>query len=124
MAREYALTVDVPDFDETAAYNHDRPISGLVRTQLHHLHIAEQHLPVAQRTNVNINNLHTEREAGEYIAKVTALLHQHGSAKKTRAAGKKKTKTAKKSAARSGKKSAKAASKKTSKKKPAARKRR
>ena len=123
MAREYALTVDVPDFDEAAAYNHDRPISGLIRTQLHHLHIAEQHLPAAQRTNVNINNLHTEREAGEYIARITALLHKFGESAKPKNSGKKRTKSVKKSAGDAGKK-AKSAGKKTSKNKPAAGKRR
>lgn len=124
MAKEYALTVDVPEFDEAAAYNHDRPISGLIRTQLHHLHIAEQHLPPEQRTNVNINHLHTERRACEYIAKVTALLHQRGGPAKTGAAGKKKPRAAIKSAAKTGRKSPKPAGKKISKKKPAAKKRR
>jgi hypothetical protein len=75
MAREYAMTIEVPEFDEEAAYNHHRPISGLIRTQLLHLHTAEQHLPPKDRSNININDLHTEHQASEYIQKVTAKLH-------------------------------------------------
>lgn len=79
MARQFALTVDVKKFDEKEAYNHDRPISGLIRTQLLHLHMAENlWLPKKERTGININELHTERKASEYIAKVTALLRRHG----------------------------------------------
>ena len=75
MAKEYAMTIEVPEFDETAAYNHHRPISGLIRTQLLHLHAAEQHLPAKERSNININDLLTEHQASEYIQKVTAKLH-------------------------------------------------
>jgi hypothetical protein len=79
MARQFALTVDVPKFDEKEAYNHDRPISSLIRTQLLHLQVAENlWLPQKERTGININDLHTERKASEYIAKVTALLRRHG----------------------------------------------
>jgi hypothetical protein len=128
MAKEYALTVEVPEFDEVAAYNHDRPISGLIRTQLHHLHIAEQHLLPKQRTNVNINDLLTERQASDYIARVTALLHQSGEPEKPKATYRKKPKAkksnaVKKNAGKTGRKT-KSASTKTSKHKPAARKRR
>lgn len=79
MAQQFALTVDVKEFDEKEAYNHDRPISGLLRTQLLHLHVAENlWLPKKERTGININDLHTERKASEYIAKVTPLLRRHG----------------------------------------------
>jgi hypothetical protein len=79
MARQFALTVDVKKFDEKEAYNHDRQISSLIRTQLLHLHVAENlWLPKKERTGININDLHTERKASEYIAKVTALLRRHG----------------------------------------------
>src|SRR5579862_4690129 len=91
---EFAKTVDVPEV-EAGAYNHDRPISSLIRTQLLHLHTAENlHLPPAMRTNTNINNLHTEREASEYIAKVTASLQQHGKAEAAKARRKAKRRTA------------------------------
>ncbi len=91
---KFEKTVDVPEFDEAAAYNHDRPISSLIRTQLLHLHTAENlHLPREKRTNVNINNLQTERDASEYIAKITALLHQHGKAQAAKARRKAARKT-------------------------------
>lgn len=89
MATKFEKTVDLPKFDEAAAYNHDRPISSLIRTQLLHLHTAENlQLPPEVRTNININNLHTEREASEYIARVTAALHEHGKKRAKSAAAK------------------------------------
>lgn len=111
MARQFAKTVNVLKFDENQAYDHDRPISSLIRTQLLHLHQAEYiRVPEKERTNININDLHTEREASEYIAKVTRLLHKHGktAGKKSKPARKKAS--AKKPAGRS--KKAKPAAKK------------
>lgn len=106
MARNYAFTIEVPEFDENAAYNHDRPISTLIRTQLLHLHTAENLLlPKEERTNTNINSLNTERQASEYIAKVTALLRRHG--KRTAAEASKAKSTA-------GRKAAEVPHKKTS----------
>jgi hypothetical protein len=87
MAIEDAPKVDIIEFDEKDAYNPDRPISSLIRTQLLHLHYAEHlRIPPEERTNININTLHTEGQASEYIQKVTALLHKHGrkAAKKTK----------------------------------------
>lgn len=92
MAIKDAPIVDTIDFDEKAAYNPDRPISSLIRTQLLHLHHAEYlAIPEKERTNININTLHTERQASEYIQKVTALLHKHGrkAAKKSKPVKKK-----------------------------------
>src|SRR6202789_3367620 len=81
MALKDAPTVEVLKFDEKEAYNHDRPISSLIRTQLLHLHHAENLVvPSETRTNININNLLTERQASENIQKVTPLLHQYGKA--------------------------------------------
>lgn len=106
MAIEEAPTVDVLKFDEAEAYNHDRKISSLIRTQLLHLHHAEfAVVPAKARTNKNINNLHTEREASEYIQKVTRLLHKYGKTKSDK--GKRKgKKQAKKTGGRSRKKAA------------------
>jgi hypothetical protein len=79
MAIEDAPVVRLIAFDEAEAYNPDRPISSLIRTQLLHLHLAENlALPAALRTNININRLLTERQASEYIHQVTTLLHQQG----------------------------------------------
>jgi hypothetical protein len=122
MAKEYAFTVKLSTFNEKAAYNHDRPISGLIRTQLHHLHAVEQHLPPKERTNININDLHTERQASDYIQKVTALLHGSGQSAKRRTAGKGKAR--KKAAKKSGKKPGKSSGKKAAKTKKPTNKRR
>ena len=96
------MTIDVPDFDENAAYDHDRPISGLIRTQLLHLHQAENlTLPTARRTGININDLHTELEASQYIRKATALLQRHGKAQSANVAmARRKAKKAKSTAAK------------------------
>ena len=121
MAIKDAPTVNILAFDEEEAYDHDRPISSLVRTQLHHLHLAENMVvPPPARTNVNINDLHTERQASEYIQKMTSLLHKYG---KTEARGKPKPR--KSSAKKSGKKTAgKKAATKSKKTKSAVKKRR
>src|SRR5262249_44717371 len=100
MAIKDAPVVDIIEFDENEAYNHDRPISSLFRTQLVHLHHAEHIVvPAKERTNININTLLTELQASDYIQRVTALLHKHGktakkSRKKKKAAGKAKNKKA------------------------------
>src|SRR5256885_1562394 len=111
MAKEYAMTIEVPEFDQKAAYNHHRPISGLIRTQLLHLHAAEQHLPAQDRSNININDLHTEHQASEYIQKVTAKLHARTEPRQPKAAIKPKRK---KAVQQSNKKSRKTVSKKAS----------
>ena len=106
MALEDAPMVEVLKFDEEEAYNHDRPISSLIRTQLLHMHLAENLgvVPPKARTNININHLLTERQASEYIQKVTALLHRYGKAS-SRSKPKKKTKSPAKTTGRtSGKK--------------------
>ena len=114
MAQQFAKTVNVLKFDENEAYDHDRPISSLIRTQLLHLHQAEHiQVPEKERTNININDLHTEREASEYIAKVTRLLHKHGKAAGKKSKPARKKPTAKKPAGIS-KKAKPAAKKRTS----------
>src|ERR1051326_7376019 len=100
-----APTVDIIEFDEKEAYDHDRPISSLIRTQLLHLHHAE-HLviPPKERTNININTLHTERQASEYIQLVTALLHKHGRKARKKSKPARKKASAKKTDGKSRKK--------------------
>ena len=118
MAQKFAKTVNVLKFDENAAYDHDRSISSLVRTQLLHLHQAEYiRVPEKARTNININDLHTEWQASQYIAKVTRLLHKHGKAADKNS---KSRKSARKKAA--GKEMAGKSAKKSAAKKPKSRK--
>lgn len=123
MALKDAPRVDVLKFDEEEAYNHDRPISSLVRTQLLHLHTAENlWLPPEDRTNININDLHTEKQASDYIQKVTALLHSHGRRQQGQPAPRGKRRKARK-AAKPRKKATSASRKKASKPRSTARKR-
>lgn len=104
MAIEDAPVVKVLGFDEAEAYNPERPISGLIRNQLLHLHHAENlAVPAQFRTNININELLTERQASDYIHKVTQLLHRYGKSdsarkptKKRQTPGKVTTKSTKK----------------------------
>jgi len=95
MALKDAPVVNMLSFDEKEAYNHDRPISSLIRTQLLHLHTAENlWLPPEQRTNININDLHTEKTASEYIQKVTKLLHRYGERRQQQVPSRAKSKKA------------------------------
>jgi hypothetical protein len=117
MSIKDAPTVDTIDFDEEEAYNPDRPISSLIRTQLVHLHHAEHlGIPAQERTNININTLHTERQASEYIQRVTALLHKHGAkpGKKSKAKKPGRKKASGKKAAASRKKAGSGQRKRTS----------
>lgn len=75
MKKKYARLVDVPEIEKDA-YDHDRFISGLVMHQLIHLSTAEQCLPEKHRTGINISTLHSEREAADYIGRVTRKLHE------------------------------------------------
>jgi hypothetical protein len=105
MALKDAPRVEVLKFDEEEAYNHDRPISSLIRTQLLHMHLAENLVvPPKARTNININHLLTERQASEYIQKVTALLHRYGKASSRSKPKKKRTNPVKTTGRTSGKK--------------------
>lgn len=60
------------------SFNPDRPISDLLRSQLRHLHEVEKRLPHLHRTGRNVEEIKTEKEASDYIAKVTARLHVRG----------------------------------------------
>jgi hypothetical protein len=112
MALKDAPVVEILSFDEEEAYNPERCISSLIRTQLLHLHQAEYIVvPPEFQTNVNINSIHTEREAGEHIEKLTGLLHRFGEASQSRSKAKKRSATKKKSTKSATKKKARAGKK-------------
>jgi hypothetical protein len=54
----------------------NRPVNALLRAQMEHLQDAELKLPVRQQTNIYINAIQTEGEAGEYIRRVTEAIRQ------------------------------------------------
>jgi hypothetical protein len=63
------------------AFNLERPVSSLLKTQIVHLQEAEFRLPVKDQTNIYINRIKTEGEAADYIRKVTEQLHPEAASK-------------------------------------------
>jgi hypothetical protein len=62
-----------------SAMNKNRPISGLIGSQLQHMQHAESaRLPKNKRLGIDIKDIHTEAEAASYIAAITKLLHPQG----------------------------------------------
>jgi hypothetical protein len=59
-----------------SAMDPNRPVNNLLRAQMEHMQDAELKLPVRQQTNIYINAIKTEGEAGEYIRRVTEAIHQ------------------------------------------------
>jgi hypothetical protein len=69
------VTVIVVPKPPKGAFNADRPVSALLKSQILHLQEAEFRLPARQQTNIYVNKIKTEGEAANYISKVTAKLH-------------------------------------------------
>jgi len=59
-----------------AAFNPNRPVSSLLKTQVLHLREVEKLFPSAYRPEIYINTIKTEGEAAEYIRSVTQALHR------------------------------------------------
>ena len=59
-----------------SAMDPDRPISSLLKTQIEHLREAEEKLPSRYRTEIYVNAIKTEGEAGAYIRDVTQAIHK------------------------------------------------
>jgi hypothetical protein len=78
------VTVPVPP---QGSMNKNRPVSGLLKAQILHLHEAERRLPLRHHTEIYINAIQTEGEAAEYIRAVTEAIHDaHAAAVARRAA--------------------------------------
>lgn len=56
------------------AFNQDRPISDLIRSQVEHLKHVEERLTAEQRRTIPTGEIKTEAEAARYIAAMTAVL--------------------------------------------------
>ena len=54
----------------------DRSVNTLLQAQIHHLQQAERRLPLRYRSEIFAHAIKTEREAAEYIRKVTEKIHQ------------------------------------------------
>src|SRR5882672_12361844 len=58
-----------------SSMNRDRPVSGLLKSQILHLQEAEFRLPAKYQTNIYIHSIRTEGDAGDYIREVTQAIH-------------------------------------------------
>jgi hypothetical protein len=58
-----------------SAYNPDRPISSLLKTQIEHLHEAGRKLPPKYHGEIYVSAIKTESEAARYIREVTEAIH-------------------------------------------------
>ena len=59
-----------------SAFNKDRPAGCLLQAQVRHFHHAESaRLPKEKRDGRRPEEIRTEAEAADYIAKITKLLH-------------------------------------------------
>jgi|SRR5271166_5122700 len=74
-----------------SAYDPDRPMSSLLKSQIDHLREAESKLPLRYRSEVYIKAIKTEGEAARYIRDVTEAIHEaHADADRARRAPKRK----------------------------------
>lgn len=95
--KKYAFVIEVDEVDAGEAYDHHRPISGLLLRQVRDLHIAEQHLPVKERTGINIAELHTELDASNFVRRVTERLIAKNRKPKAKVSSRKSKASAKRS---------------------------
>jgi hypothetical protein len=58
-----------------SAYDPDRPVSSLLKSQVEHLREAESQLPLRYRSDVYVKAIKTEGEAARYIRDVTKAIH-------------------------------------------------
>jgi hypothetical protein len=74
-----------------SAYDPDRPMSSLLKSQIEHLREAEGKLPLKYRSQWYIKAVRTEGEAAKYIRDVTEAIHEaHENAERERRAPKRK----------------------------------
>ena len=59
-----------------SAYNPNRPLSSLLKTQMLHLREAEKLFPPEHHSDIYINAIKTEAEAAKYISRVTSTIRQ------------------------------------------------
>jgi hypothetical protein len=73
------------------AYNPNRPVSSLLKSQIDHLKEAENKLPLSYRSEIYIKAIKTEGEAARYIRDVTEAIHlAHEDAERARHAPRRK----------------------------------
>jgi hypothetical protein len=73
------------------AFDPDRPMGSLLKSQIDHLREAESKLPLRYRSEVYVKAVRTEGEAAQYIREVTEAIHEaHEEAQRRRRAPKRK----------------------------------
>jgi hypothetical protein len=69
-----------------SAFDPNRPVSALLKSQMEHLRHAASNLPLRYRSEIYVNAIKTEGEAARYIREVTEAIHSaHGDAAVARA---------------------------------------
>jgi hypothetical protein len=58
-----------------SAYDPNRPVSGLLKMQMEHFHLAERKLPARYQSGIYVNAVKTEGEAANYIRAATEAIH-------------------------------------------------
>ena len=85
--------IHVPRVDAKSAMDKSRPVNTLLKVQIERLHEAEAKLPLAMKTDIYVNAIKTEGEAGDYIRRVTEAIqgaHKAAEARRTRPVVKRK----------------------------------
>ncbi len=59
-----------------SAWDPNRPVSSLLKSQMEHLYEAEKKLPHKYKSQIYINAIKTEGAAAAYIQKVTEAIHR------------------------------------------------
>ncbi len=59
-----------------SAFNPNRPVNTLLKTQMDFLHKAERRLPPRYHSEIYVNAIKTEGEASKYIREVTEAIHR------------------------------------------------
>lgn len=74
-----------------SAYDPNRPVSSLLKSQIDHLKEAENKLPLSYRSELYIKAIKTEGEAARYVRDVTEAIHlAHEDAERARRAPRRK----------------------------------
>src|SRR5258708_28474004 len=76
--------IHVPRPNPKRVMDRNRPVNSLLKVQMQHLHDAELKLPIGFQTDIYINAIKTEGEAGEYIRRVTEAIHEAHEAAETK----------------------------------------
>jgi hypothetical protein len=78
-----AMDPNTVRIDEIPAGAPERPMHDMLRDNIRGMKQAEEQLPPAEQTGIDINSLKTEQDAANYIKAVMARLRKHAASVKT-----------------------------------------